>query len=118
MIAIIEQTKHNIIATRATGKLTLTDYKRLLPIMSNMIETHKKIRWYFEMENFEGWGLRAFWEDVVFDLQHANDYEKIAMVGDKQWEKWMTDLMKPFTTAQVRYYDLIDKDEALKWIEE
>jgi len=116
MIQILEQTPDNIIATKATGKLTEADYNKLLPLLNNKIEQYRKIRWYFEMENFDGWELKAVWEDVKFDTKHANDFDKVAMVGEKKWEEWMTDLMKPFTSAEVKYFDTSQKEDAIKWI--
>lgn len=116
MIQILEQTPDNIIATKATGKLTEADYNKLLPLLNNKIEQYRKIRWYFEMENFDGWELKAVWEDVKFDTKHANDFDKVAMVGEKKWEEWMTDLMKPFTSAEVKYFDSSQKEEAMQWI--
>ncbi len=62
MIQILEQTQGNIIATKATEKFTSKDYEKLLSILRNTLKEHEKIRWYFEMENFEGWELKAFWE--------------------------------------------------------
>lgn len=116
MIQILGQTSGNIIATKATEKLTEADYNKLLPILNNMLKQHSKFRWYFEMENFDGWELKAFWEDIKFDAKHANDFEKVAMVGENQWQEWMTDLMKPLTSAEVRYFDLSQKEEAAQWI--
>ncbi|MCM4159288.1 STAS/SEC14 domain-containing protein [Antarcticibacterium flavum] len=116
MLQILEQTEGNLIATRATGNLTEADYDKLLPRLKNIVEKYQKIRWYFEMEGFEGWKPKAFWKDLKFDIHHANDFEKVAMVGDKKWEEWMTDLMKPFTSAEVKYFATTKKIEAVKWI--
>lgn len=103
-------------ATKATNKLIQTDYDKLLPLLKDKLRQHDKIRWYFEMEDFDGWELKAFWEDVKFDVKHANDFDKVAMVGEKKWEEWMTDLMKPFTSAEVRYFDISQGEEAITWI--
>ncbi|HET8839026.1 MAG TPA: STAS/SEC14 domain-containing protein [Flavobacteriaceae bacterium] len=116
MIQILEQTQGNIIATKATGKLTQTDYDKLLPLLNDKLGKYPKIRWYFEMEDFEGWDPKAFWEDVKFDFKHAADFDKVAMVGEKKWEEWMADLMKPFTAAEVKYFDAVQREEAIKWI--
>ena len=116
MIQILEQIQENIVATKASEKLTTKDYEKLLPLLKNALKKHDKIRWYFEMENFEGWELKAFWKDVKFDIKHASDFEKIAMVGDKQWEKWMTELMKPFTSAEIKFFELSEKEKGLTWI--
>ncbi|MGY8914825.1 MAG: STAS/SEC14 domain-containing protein, partial [Flavobacteriales bacterium] len=50
------------------------------------------------------------------DTAHAKDYEKIAMVGDKKWQEWIAQFMKPFTNADIRYFDLKDKETAKQWI--
>ena len=116
MIQILEQTQGNIIATRATEKLTEADYDKILPLVKNLITQHQKIRWYFELDDFEGWDSKALWEDIKFDVSHANDFEKVAIVGEKKWEEWMTQGMKPFTSADVKYFDTTKKKEAKNWI--
>ncbi len=116
MLQLLDFTQKNIIATKATGKLTEMDYGKLLPVLFNKMKDYGKVRWYFEMENFDGWELKALWEDVKFDIKHANDFEKIAMVGEKKWQEWMADAMKIFTSAEIKYFDLIEKEEAKKWI--
>ena len=75
-----------------------------------------KVRWYFKMENFAGRDLPGLWEDLKMDTAHAKDYEKIAMVGDKKWQEWITQFMKPFTNAEIKFFDLKDEETAKKWI--
>ena len=116
MIQILGETENNLVATKAIEKLTKTDYNKILPVLVDKLKQHEKIRWYFEMEDFKGWELKAFWEDVKFDMHHANDFEKIAMVGEKRWQEWMAKAMKPFTSAEIKYFDLDDKDAAMNWI--
>jgi len=118
MLQILVQTEGNVIATKSIEKLTKSDYASILPILINRLQTYKNIRWYFEMENFQGWELKAFWQDVKFDVQHANDFEKIAMVGEKKWQGWMTDLMKPFTKAEIKFFELEERNTALEWIKQ
>jgi hypothetical protein len=116
MLKILQQKEGNLIATKATEKLTEVDYNKLLPLLNNKVQQYQKIRWYFEMEDFDGWELKAFWEEIKFDAKHLNDFGKVAMVGDKKWEEWMTDLMKPFTSAKVKFFDTSEKEEAKRWI--
>ena len=40
------------------------------------------------------------------------------MVGEKKWQEWMTDVMKVFTSATIKHFDLEQKDEALSWIKQ
>lgn len=69
------------------------------------------------MDDFEGWDLAAFWRDLKFDIKHANDYQKTAMVGEAVGHDTMTQVMKPFTKATIRYFDRAQWDEALAWAE-
>lgn len=117
MLQILELTKKNIIAIRAEDRLTETDIQNIHPLIDNIVNKGHKVRWYFEMKNFTGWKLNAFWKDAKMDLSHADDYEKIAMVGDKKWQAWITQLMEPFTGAEIRYFNLDEKEEAKQWIQ-
>lgn len=118
MIMITTDPSNNIIYTICSSKLSKDDMEQLMPMARQKIETYGNIRWYFEMKDFSGWEIDAFWEDLKFDLTHANDYEKIAMVGEKSWQEWMTKFMTPFTKADVQYFDFSDRDEAKEWIKE
>ncbi|WP_324721054.1 STAS/SEC14 domain-containing protein [Salinimicrobium sp. HB62] len=108
--------EHNIVYTVAEGKLSDEDYDRLIPLLEEKIKSFGIIRWYFEMQEFEGWSLSAAWQDLKFDFRNNEKLERIAMVGDKKWEKELTLLMKPFTGASIKYFDLTQKDEAKNWI--
>src|SRR6478672_1555723 len=105
------QTDGNIIYTIARQELTNEDYNILIPALERLAEGSKSIRWYFEMQDFKGWELQAFWKDVKFDLKHRNDFEKVAMIGEKRWEQWLAEVLKPFTKATVKYFELESKQE-------
>ena len=118
MIEILEGTRPNVVATKAVGKLTKEDYDRLLPLLRKKVDKHGNLRWYFEMDKFVGWEPEAAYKDMKFDFKNADTLEKVAMVGAKKWEKMLTQVMKPFTTADVRFFEISQKQEALSWIEE
>lgn len=117
MLTIHDHPQINMVETLAEGKLVETDYDQLIPLLESKIKTFGKIRWLFVMKDFEGWSLESLWSDTKFDLRHANDFEKIAIVGDKKWHEWMTDAMKPFTSAEVKFFEINHGPEAQTWIE-
>ena len=117
MLQILGFTHHNIIASKAEGQLKGHDMEKINPLVHNIVASGQKIRWYFEMVNFTGWNAKGLWEDLKMDLEHASNYEKIAMVGEKKWQDWITQFMKPFTSAEIRYFDVADKAAARAWIE-
>ncbi len=117
MIQITSDDNSNIVYTTSTGTLEKTDYDKLLPLVEDKIEQFGKVRLYFEMTNFTGWNTDAFLADLKFDLKHAKDFEKVAMVGDKRWQELVTGLMKPFTPAAIRFFEIGDREKAKDWLE-
>jgi hypothetical protein len=116
MIEIKTSENSNIIFTTASGKMEKQDYETLLPLAEAKIAQHGKERWYFEMDHFNGWHFDTFWRDVKFDLKHAHHFEKVAMVGDKKWQEWMSKSLKAFISADVRYFNTSEKQLADQWI--
>jgi SpoIIAA-like len=100
----------------ASAKLSHQDYQRFVPEFERLIGQHGKIRILFEMADFHGWDAAAVWDDLKIDVKHFADIEKIAMVGDKKWEKSMSIFCKPFTTATIRYFDRVNLPEAQAWL--
>lgn len=116
MLQIIELQEKNIIATKASDKLGKEDIEKIHPLIHAILDKGMKVRWYFEMEDFTGWDFLGLWEDLKMDMAHAKDYEKIAMVGTKKWQDWVSQFMKPFTNAEINYFDLENKEKAKLWI--
>lgn len=109
-------TDHKIAMVSASGKLSKEDYEHFVPEVERMIKEVGKIRLLFEMRDFHGWDAGALWEDIKFDLKHFADVERLAMVGEKKWEEWMAKFCRPFTTAEIRYFDQSQAEEARSWI--
>lgn len=99
-----------------TGKLTKEDYGHFAPFVESAINRHGKIRMLVVMRDFHGWTTGALWEDIKFDWRHFRDIERLALVGDRQWEAGMAVFCKPFTTATIKYFDSSQLDEAKLWI--
>jgi len=123
MLQLLDFTGENIIATKANDLLGIKDYEKIHPFIHNIINTGKKVRWYFEMDDGSISNSTGFWEDGIIEINygnmkftHSDDIETIAIVGDKKWEKCMLSIMKPFTKANLRYFELSEKEKAKEWI--
>jgi len=117
MLQIIDIKHDNVIATIANGKLQQQDIEKVHPIIHAILDKGLKIRWYLEMNNFEGWNIKGLWKDFKMDVAHERDYERIAVVGEKKWQEWAREFMKPFTNANIKYFEISQKEDAKKWIE-
>lgn len=112
------EAKGKVLYCIAKEKLHDEDYDKFVPFVDEKIKELGKVRLYFEMKDFEGWTPKAMWRDVKFGFKDKEHIEKAAMVGDKKWEKWLTELMKPFTKADIKFFRTEERETAKKWIEQ
>ena len=116
-VELVESSDGRTLEIQVTGKLTKEDYEHFVPRTEAMME-QGKIKILMTMHDFHGWDIGALWEDIKFDVKHFGDIERLAIVGDKQWEKGMAMFCKPFTTAKVQYFDISDIESARSWLAE
>lgn len=123
MLQILDITQKNIIATRANDILGINDYEKIHPLIHNIIRTGKKVRWYFEMESNTSENYAGFREDGLLEIKyseadftHADDIDKIAIVGEQKYLTLMYSIMKHFTKARIVYFSMAEKEKALQWI--
>ena len=107
-----------LLVVRVSGKLGAVDYERFTPLVDDAVKRFGKIRVAVVMKDFHGWSAAGLWEDTKFDIKHFRNIERVAMVGEKAWEKGMATFCKPFTTATIRYFDIADEAAAMAWIQE
>jgi hypothetical protein len=105
-----------LLVVQLSGKLHKLDYARFVPAFEAAVKKFGKLRVLMEMHDFYGGDIGAALQDIQFDVKHFNDIERLAMVGEKQWERWMAMFWKPFTTATVRYFPQEQSAEAQAWI--
>ena len=53
---------------------------------------------------------------AFYAVRDFSDIEKLAVVGDAKWETGVTMFVKPFTGAEVRYFDFKDIGQAKQWL--
>ena len=116
-IKLKEESGGKVLEAQISGKLVHEDYARLSPKFEELVKQHGKIRVLFEMVDFHGWEAAALWDDIKFDVKHFSDIERLAMVGDRKWEKGMSQFCGAFTTAKIHYFDRSEMNEARQWVE-
>jgi hypothetical protein len=113
-----ETMEGRIIEVTVSGTLTKEAYQEFVPRTEAAIKQHGKIRFLLITLGFQGWDAGALWEDIKFDWKHFNQIERLAIVGESKWEKGMAIFCRPFTTAQIKYFDHAELEKAREWINE
>jgi len=115
-LQIMENNSGNILQLDVSGKFVATDFQTLESTFQRLVKQYGKIRVLLRMHDFHGWEPVAFWDEVKFDLKHLSEIERLAIVGDKQWEKFLGVFGRPFTTAEIRYFDESALPAAGEWL--
>jgi hypothetical protein len=118
MIEQLSGLPEHTVGFKLSGKLHEQDYNQFVPLIDQAIARDGKVRLLAQFHDFHGWDLHALWADIKFSTTHCTKVERIALVGDKTWEKWMAAVCKPFTMAKVRYFDASEMEAARAWLAE
>ena len=116
-IQLISSHQGKTITVHVSGKLAKEDYEQFVPEFDRLVGIHGDLRVLFDMTAFHGWTAGAIWEDTKFASHHFNNIERLALVGDKKWQEGMALFCKPFTKAEVKYFEHTDASKARKWLE-
>lgn len=118
MIEHLASGSSTILAFKLSGKLHDDDYKQITPVIDAAVKAHGKIRIFVQFHDFHGWDAHALWDNAKFAIQHCSDIDRVAMVGEKTWEKWMATVCKPFTRSTIHYFEAEKIIDAWSWLRE
>lgn len=98
----IESVTNNVLTIKVRGKLIQSELAAAQKSAGEIIQRLGKARLLVITENFEGWERGGDWGDVSFSARYDPLIERIAVVGDKQWE----DLTVLFTSKGIRHVEI------------
>jgi hypothetical protein len=118
MLEYLETGVPDIVGFRLSGKMLEKDHQALVPYIEETVKREGSVKLFAELEDFHGWDWHAAWDELRFGARHYRDIRRIAMVGDRKWEERLVDLVKPFTHAEVRYFDKDRMNAAWYWLQD
>ena len=98
------------------GKLKHSDYDIIVPMLESAIAgvNQPEIKALVDMRKFDGWELRAAWDDLKLGLKHGKEFTKIAMIGNKKWEEYAAKVGSWFIAGDIKYFE--DEADACNWL--
>lgn len=111
----IDRGGDGILRIFADGKLAPDDYASFVPPFEHLAADAPPI--LIELgPDFAGWTLAGLREEIRFDATHLKNFGPIAIVGDKAWERWGTELSNLLFPGEIRFFDPGGRDEAVTWL--
>ncbi len=98
------------------GTLTHQDYEKMIPMVENALVGIKepKIKVLVDAREFNGWDMKAAWDDFRFGLKHNKEFTKLAFVGSKEWEAYSIKISNWFMSGEMKYFE--DIEQAGQWL--
>ena len=117
-IVVLPETKDATLCLRMTGTVMAEDFTRnfgdRVEAMANKFNYYNLYVLYDE--NFEGWSRDA--ADLSFKniSQFSPKARRLASVNAPDSRMLMMKMLQPIMHAEIKYFDLEHKDEALDWV--
>ena len=105
-----------VVVIKASGKLTHDDYKQITPWLDSTLAaiTSPQVNVLFDVQELEGWELRAAWDDLKLGFRHGAEFQRIAIVGQKKWQEVAAKVGNWFVEGDMQHFD--NEREALHWL--
>ena len=116
MIKILPINESHVLAINISGKLVENDYTQFLPRLEAILKKEKKISLLVILDDFEGWTTKAAWEDIKTGWNHDDDFLRIAIVGENNWQKLMTGFGNLFMDTKIRFFE--EESDAINWLKQ
>ena len=117
MFKILDFTKDNVIAFKASGKIEKTDYEMLDPLLEKTEKEHASIKLFILIGEIDGITPEALMKDIITYFKHVKNISKAAIVGEGKMEKSITKIADPFIKGDLKYFPLEEMDVAREWID-
>jgi SpoIIAA-like len=117
---MIEQLKgfpDSVTAFRCTGHVNKSDYiSVLVPAVVKALQTHDKVRLYYETGPDFSIDPSAAWEDFKVGMENITRWERIAVVTDIGWIKHAVQLFAFLMPGATKVFSGAEAAQAREWI--
>jgi hypothetical protein len=118
MLEKMSESSGPVVGYRVVGKVTAEDYQQLNPEVQALVDQYDDVYLLLDLQEFAGEEVKAWLHDLKFGHRFHDKIEKMAIVGDKRWQKWLTALVDPFYAKDAKFFQPEETDEAWAWLRE
>jgi hypothetical protein len=111
MIAI--NVKDNVISMAILGRFTLDDYREFEEAVLYGIKFQGVVNLLIDLRDMLSFSMDVAWEEIKFSREHANDFDRVAILTNNEWIAWSAWVNRLFVNADIRLFD--DLGEAEVW---
>lgn len=107
----------DVVTVRLLGKLEPSAYDGVDDDVSNLMSHSDHVRLMLDLREFDGWsGMAALGNHLSLVREHRRTPERVAVVGDKTWQKLAQKVMSKFINAETKFFDSGENNDAIAWV--
>ena len=118
MIEKLEQSSGNVVGYKASGEIDKSDYDIFVPEVEALIEQEGSINLLLDLTEFKWEKVSAWGADMKFGKHMRKNISKMAIVGDKRWQKWLAKIVDPFYAKEAKYFPSLENEAAWAWLKD
>jgi hypothetical protein len=107
----------NILGFKIIGGITKKQKGRICKVLEKQIGKSGKIRLVLVIEPHGKMDAESLLLDLNFTLTYSDRIERMAIIGNKAWEKTWIALFGLFSHIRTQYFDRAEIKAAWKWIQ-
>ena len=116
MLEKLGESSGSVAGYKVVGKVTVEDYRQLEPEIQDLVDQHDSVSLMLDLQEFAGEEVRAWLPDLRFGHRFHDKIARMAIVGDKRWQKWLTALASPWYAKEARFFLPEETDKAWSWL--
>ena len=117
MLEKLAQSAGPVVGYKVKGKLAKEDYAQLEPEIQALSEAYPSgVGVLLDLEEFAGEEVKAWLPDLKFGRRFHDKIARMAIVGDKRWERWLTAFVDPFYAKEGKYFHTDETGAAWEWV--
>ena len=116
MYHILKECSGNILGFEIVGGITKKQKKRICKVLENQIRESGKIRLLLVIVPHKKMDAESLLFDLNFTLTYSDKIERMAIIGNKEWENTWVALFGLFSHIRTQYFDRSEIKAAWKWI--
>jgi len=113
MIAELSGSHDNVLGFQVSGDITKEDYDVLTPAVATAAQ-NGSVRLLLDLTDFRWEKVDAWGSDLHFGHEFHDAIERMAIVGNHRWEKYLARMAQPFYAQEAQFFSTAD--EAWAWV--
>jgi hypothetical protein len=103
-----------VLGFRVSGDVTKADYDVLTSAVESAVEAHGSVRVLLDLTDLHSEKAEAWGADLHFGRELHDEIERMAIVGDRTWQRWLTHLARPFYAKDAQFFE--NQPDAWAWL--